>query len=63
MKFKVTTSKKGTLVVLQGRIDAAVAPEFKRLMGRVLDGEDGVIVVDMGAVEFIDSSGLGILVS
>src|SRR5579863_2038997 len=49
--------------VLDGRIAADVAPQFKaHLAGYVKNGERS-IVLDLGAVSFIDSSGLGALIS
>ncbi len=45
------------------RLDAAVAPAFRQaVVDRVERGERRV-VVDLGRVEFMDSSGLGALVS
>ena len=49
--------------VLDSRIVADVAPRFKhQLMDYITEGNRS-IVLDMGSVSFIDSSGLGALVS
>ncbi len=51
------------ITVREARIDAAVALEFKEAV-RAGAGEDaGRIVLDLGAVTFLDSSGLGALVA
>lgn len=49
--------------VLSARIDAAVAIEFKDEMRAKTDGGRDIVVLDLSAVEFIDSSGLGAIVA
>lgn len=56
----------GTLRVVdvgEARIDAAVAIAFKDSMRDVTEGGSGDVVLDLSAVEFIDSSGLGAIVA
>ena len=50
-----------TLVVLRGDLDAATAPNLRDTLVDVIDA-GARIVIDMEAVEFLDSAGLGILV-
>ena len=45
------------------RIDAASAIRFKDRMRELTEGGAGPVVLDMGEVDFIDSSGLGAIVS
>lgn len=45
------------------RIDASVAIQFKDRMRELTDGVPGRVVLDLSAVEFIDSSGLGAIVA
>jgi len=55
----------GVLIVkpLEQRLDAAVVQEFKQhFAGRVQEGHR-LIAIDLEAVEFIDSSGLGGIIS
>ena len=49
--------------VNERRLDASKAPSFKEQIGRLI--EDGVsrLVLDLRDVEFVDSSGLGVIVS
>ncbi|MFA5884688.1 MAG: STAS domain-containing protein [Acidimicrobiia bacterium] len=49
-------------VVARGEIDLASSPEFREAIHGLVD--DGVrrLVIDLDAVSFIDSSGLGVLV-
>jgi anti-sigma B factor antagonist len=49
--------------VLDGRIAADIAPRFKAHLGEFIASGNRSIVLDLGAVSFIDSSGLGALIS
>ncbi|MEO8661611.1 MAG: STAS domain-containing protein [Bryobacteraceae bacterium] len=49
--------------VLDGRIAADVAPRFKSKLAEYMVDGNRSIVIDLGSVSFIDSSGLGALVS
>jgi anti-sigma B factor antagonist len=49
--------------VLDGRIAAEIAPRFKAHLAEYMCQGNRAIVLDLGAVTFIDSSGLGALVS
>ncbi|MEM6372758.1 MAG: STAS domain-containing protein [Pseudomonadota bacterium] len=49
--------------VLDSRIDAAVAIEFKDAMRASTEGGSDTIVLDLSEVQFIDSSGLGAIVA
>ncbi len=64
--FSVTTepTRAGVVtVVVAGEIDTATAPEFEHaLIGAIRRNDAMVLIVDMTAVTFIDSSGLGALV-
>ena len=51
-----------TLITVAGEVDIATAPLLrKRLAGPTASGKP--ILVDLGAVSFIDASGLGVLAS
>lgn len=45
------------------RIDAQVALEFKEIMRRETADVPRFVLLDLGAVDFVDSSGLGALVA
>ena len=49
--------------VEEKRIDASKAPAFKDEMARCIDAGQTQLVLDLSQVDFIDSSGLGALVS
>jgi len=50
-----------TVVVLRGDLDLGTAPDLRECLVKVID-EGARIVVDLEAVDFLDSAGLGILV-
>ncbi|MEP1961659.1 STAS domain-containing protein [Tateyamaria sp.] len=49
--------------VLDNRIDAAVAIEFKDAMRASTDEGNDIVILDLSEVHFIDSSGLGAIVA
>ena len=52
----------GCTVSVSGEVDIATVEEFLAAAGSCLDGGATRVVVDLGGVTFIDSSGLGALV-
>jgi anti-sigma B factor antagonist len=65
MKIETERPRPGHLVMQpKGRMDADTAPNLKQAIKQVASEESGLIVViDLGEVDFIDSSGLSALVS
>ena len=49
--------------ITERRMDAAKAPEFKSQIAALTDGSVNRLVLDLAQVDFIDSSGLGVIVS
>ena len=49
-----------TLVVLRGDLELTTAPELRECLVKVID-EGARVVIDLEAVGFLDSAGLGIL--
>lgn len=45
------------------RLDATVAPAFKQEVVKLVEAGDTRLVLDLAGVEFLDSSGLGAMVS
>ncbi len=50
------------LEVMNNRIDSSSAVEFKDHMKSIIDGGNHQLVLDLGRVDFIDSSGIGAIV-
>jgi anti-sigma B factor antagonist len=64
MKIEIEHPHKGQVVVRpKGRIDAESAPNFKERLQQIAKEDTDLLVVDLEAVNFIDSSGLSALVS
>jgi len=51
------------ITVAEPRIDAAVAIQFKDSLREMTDGGPDRVVLDLGQVQFLDSSGLGAVVA
>jgi len=62
--FRVETRSEGsaTVLTLTGELDLASAPTLEDELGKALTGAGGRVVVDLRELEFIDSTGLSVLV-
>jgi anti-sigma B factor antagonist len=64
MELGVDIRPDGRAVIeLSGRLDLLSATEVKQQVAAVIAGGHRRLVIDLGAVTFIDSSGLGALIS
>lgn len=64
MRMEMEQHVGATIVrVLEDRIDAAGAIQFKDRMRELTQAGQGRVVLDMGLVAFLDSSGLGAVVA
>lgn len=64
MKLKPSTIQGVlTVTVQENRIDAACALQFKERMREVTQGNAHRVILDLGQVQFLDSSGLGAVVA
>lgn len=62
--FEVTAAAAGVQVIRpQGRLNMVSAPQLAVMVGNLVSEGHARIVVDLSATEFMDSSGLGALVS
>jgi anti-anti-sigma factor len=62
--FRVEThdEERGTVLTVTGELDLASAPALEEELDKVLNGGPGVVVLDLRQLEFIDSTGLSVLV-
>jgi anti-sigma B factor antagonist len=64
--MKLETERRGEIIVIRAiddRIDAAGAIQFKERMREIIEEPSARVVFDMSNVSFLDSSGLGAVVS
>jgi len=64
MDLELETSVRGgaSVLTLRGEIDVYTAPRLRQAIVDLVDGGASHIVVDMERVDFLDSTGLGVLV-
>jgi anti-sigma B factor antagonist len=64
MDLELETSTRGdaSVLTLRGEIDVYTAPRLRQAIVDLVDGGASRIVVDMEKVDFLDSTGLGVLV-
>ena len=64
--MEITTEDLGSgsvVLRLDGRLNMVAAPRLKSAIDQAVTGGTPRIVVDLGAVQFMDSSGLGALIA
>lgn len=65
MDLRVDVSRRGrwSVVDVAGEVDVATAPRLREKLISLVNDGNYHIVVDLGGVDFIDSTGLGVLIS
>ena len=63
MDIEVTRSAAITVIVPQGDLDMAAADQMKRVLTGLVNEGSVKLLVDLGSVGYIDSSGMGALVA
>ena len=64
MEFTVSTRTDGpfTVIEVSGEVDVYTAPRLREAVVSAIDGGNVRLVVDVDNVEFLDSTGVGVLV-
>lgn len=63
-QFPTRTTASGAIVIRpKGRLNMMTAPELRGQLHSLVESGSAQVVVDLADVEFIDSSGLGALIS
>ena len=65
MNLKIETrrpSEDVAVIVLGGEVDVYASPQLKQEMTNLLNSGAVTLVVDLSAVEYLDSTGLGVLI-
>jgi anti-sigma B factor antagonist len=63
MRFEAARDGAQAAVALHGDLDIEAAPELRALLTELLEAGVTALVIDVSDLEFMDSSGLGVLVS
>jgi anti-sigma B factor antagonist len=63
LDIQIDQSQDMCVVTLAGEVDVYTAPRLKEKLVSAIEGGCSNVVIDMESVGFIDSSGLGVLVS
>ena len=63
--MEITKKSKGDIVILMivGEIDLYNAPEIKDIINKLIEERNYNIIIDLEKVSYIDSSGIGALIS
>ena len=61
MDYQIQSSSSGLTVHLSGRLTFSENAQFRRMLLQLQDSTATAVTMDLGAVEFIDSAGLGML--
>ena len=62
MKIEKNLNEKNLVVALEGRLDTTTAPQLEDELKKSLD-DISELVIDLGALEYISSAGLRVLLS
>lgn len=60
--FALTAVARGHLLALTGRLDVSAAADARLALAEAVDDGEGDLVLDLGALETVDVTGLGVLV-
>ncbi|MGO1369408.1 MAG: STAS domain-containing protein [Senegalia sp. (in: firmicutes)] len=60
---KYNDEKKTWILKPKGEIDIYTAPKFKEILLEVIESKESDIIIDGEDLEYIDSTGLGVLIS
>ncbi len=62
IRIDVKEVQKNPLIEVHGEVDVYTAPKLKSRILSLIDNKQYNLVIDLNGVEFMDSSGLGVLV-
>jgi anti-sigma B factor antagonist len=63
LQFDVTSLAARDVLAVRGEIDAFTSPRLRERLAELMDDGHFALVVDLEGVDFMDSTGLGVLVS
>jgi anti-sigma B factor antagonist len=63
LELESRSSGHATIVVVRGEIDMATAPDVRDVLNELIDAGASRIVLDCRGLDFLDSSGIGVLIA
>lgn len=63
MRYTVTRSGEGSVLALRNDLSFADRAEFLSLLSQLVEERPGSVIVDMAELRFIDSAGMGLLLT
>jgi anti-sigma B factor antagonist len=63
LELETRSSEDGGRVVVRGDVDMATAPQLRDTLMSLVDNGVTTIVIDCTGLEFLDSSGIGVLIA
>jgi anti-sigma B factor antagonist len=63
LKLESRKTDDGATVVVRGEVDMATAPQLRDELVALVDGGASRIVLDCRGLDFLDSSGIGVLIA
>ena len=63
LTLNARTEGEHTVLAVSGEVDVYTAPALRDRIADLLDSGQQRLVIDLGGVEFLDSTGLGVLVA
>lgn len=63
MKYETRQDSGVTVIEFEGDVDVTVAPDLRDLLAGLVETAGARVLLDLNGVAFIDSSGVGILVT
>jgi anti-sigma B factor antagonist len=63
MKVTRTDDGAGTVLAIEGVLDALTAPDVRPVIDAIVEDQRRSVVVDLSSLRVIDSSGVGLVVS
>jgi anti-sigma B factor antagonist len=61
--FVVTRHASHTVIAVTGYLDVSTSPRFREKIHSVADEAPPALIIDLGEVEFLDSSALGVVLN
>ena len=62
LRIRTTADDHGRVVELTGEVDLSTSPKLRNRLQELIENYSGRLIIDLGGVAYMDSSGVGTLV-